>query len=559
MIRSTFSIRLFLLSILLGSSIQPAASAEPATIALVHENRQHIEWTPVVEAESFFLAISDPLGRVRTYRFGAGKLPTLSLFDSKGVSLPDGTYTWELRAMRPLGANLERLVESDRRPAHPLVQSGYFSLVSGGLVDSDQAEPSEGRQLSGANTSVGPTDQIVPDDFIVDGKGCIGLGCNNNETFGPEAMRLKQSVVRLRFEDTSNQAGFPARDWQLVANDAASGGADRFSLDDLTAGTTPMTLRGGAPNNSLFVDGVGNVGLGTATPAQDLHVTSGNTPTVRLEQTAGTVRTWDVGANNASFFVKDVTNSSAVPFRIGAGAATGSLEIAGTGFVGLDTASPETRLHLRSTDPTTTSFGPSKLLVENASSTNKPRELFELRNNGSVAFIFEDVSVPERWAFQGFSNSFIIDNQNIGGIEYNFGPTGNLVITGNLTAANFPSSSRTLKEDFDEIDPVAVLNRLVSMPVTEWSFRGDPEHKRHIGPTVEDFQATFGLGTHGKSLVITDVGGVALASVQGLHALVEEQRRTIEKQQELIDLLEKRMQRLEAQDHSSEPNSTVQP
>ena len=93
MIRSTFSIRLFLLSILLGSSIQPAATAEPATIALVHENRQLIEWTPVVEAETFVLALSDPWGRVRTYRFGARKLPTLSLFDSKDVSLPDGTYT----------------------------------------------------------------------------------------------------------------------------------------------------------------------------------------------------------------------------------------------------------------------------------------------------------------------------------------------------------------------------------------------------------------------------------------------------------------------------------
>ncbi len=349
--------------------------------------------------------------------------------------------------------------------------------------DPDQAELDE-RQSSSADPNVGPTDQIVPDDFIVDGKGCIGLGCNNNEAFGPEALRLKQSVVRLRFEDTSNQAGFPSRDWQLVANDAASGGADRFSLEDLTAGTTPMTLRGGAPSNSLFVDGVGNVGLGTATP--------------------------------------------------------------------------ETRLHLRSTDPTTTNFAPSKLLVENASSTNTPRELFELRNNGSVAFIFEDVSVPERWAFQGFGNSFIIDNQANGGIEHIFGPTGNLTLAGNLTAANFPSSSRTLKEDFEEIDPVTVLNRLISMPITEWSFRDDPEQKRHIGPTVEDFQSTFGLGTTGKSLVITDVGGVALASVQGLHALVEEQRQTIEKQQALIDQLEKRMQRLEALDPSG-PKPAVQP
>lgn len=456
--------------------------------------------------------------------------------------------------MLPLGANLGKAPE-DRRPAPFLVQSGYFSLAGGSLVDPDQAEPPDGQQHSGADSSVVPADQIVPDDFIVDGKGCIGLGCNNNEVFGPEAMRLKQSVVRLRFEDTSNQAGFPTRDWQLVANDAASGGADRFSIEDLTAGTVPFTLRGGAPVNSLFVDTAGNIGLGTAVPAVDLHLAGAAAQTVRLEKTGAPARAWDLAADDASFRVVDVTNASAVPLRVAAAAPTNSIAVTPAGFVGFGTAGPVAQVHVFGTSP---DVATTKLFVQNNSATELPRELFELRNNGSVAFIFKDLSKPERWAFQGFSNSFIIDNQANGNIEYNFGPTGNLVIAGNLTAANFPSSSRTLKEDFEEIDPVTVLNRLISMPISEWSFRDDPEHKRHIGPTVEGFQTTFGLGTHGKSLVITDVGGVALASLQGLHTLVEEQRQTIEKQQALIDQLEKRMQRLEAQD-PSEPKPAVQP
>lgn len=213
---------------------------------------------------------------------------------------------------------------------------------------------------------------MVPDDLIVDGKGCIGLGCVNNEAFFTEALRLEQSVVRLRFEDTSVAAGLPARDWQLTVNDSASGGADRFSLDDLTAGTTPFTVRGGAPSNSLYVDGVGNVGLGTATPAQDLHFASGSTPTVRLEQTGGTVRTWDLGASNVSFFVKDVTNGSAIPFRINAGAPASSLEVAASGSVGMGTSAPAAKLHVRSTAPGVTD---TKLLVENAG-PGGPRELF---------------------------------------------------------------------------------------------------------------------------------------------------------------------------------------
>ena len=41
-----------------------------------------------------------------------------------------------------------------------------------------------------------------------------------------------------------------------------------------------------------------------------------------------------------------------------------------------------------------------------------------------------------------------------------------------------------------------------------------------------DFAATFGLGTNGQSLVITDVNGVALVAIQGLYAELQERRKT---------------------------------
>lgn len=529
MMRSTFAARLFLLSMLIGGLDASTAIAAEAPLALVGAGRNLLEWTPMVDFESITLSLADPQGLVRIHRFDAGEAPVLSLFDAQGMPLPDGTYTWELRVAPRRSAG---------RPSAPLVQSGYFTISNGGLVAPDLSEPPE--------KIITSEDQMVPDDLIVDGKGCIGLGCANNEVFFGEALRLKQSVVRLRFEDTSVAAGIPSRDWQLTINDAASGGADRFSIDDLSAGTTPFTVRGGAPSNSLYVDGVGNVGLGTATPAQDLHVASGSTPTVRLEHTGGTVRTWDVGASNTSFFVKDVTNASKVPFRIGAGAPANSMEITSGGFVGLGTASPESRLHIRAADP---GFG-TKLLVESIGPPG-PRELFELRNNGGATFIFEDTTVPERWGFGIFSDKFLIDNQANGGLEYTFGATGNLTIVGNLTAANFPSSSRELKQDFAAVDPGTILAKLVRMPVTEWTFKDDPEQRRHIGPTVEDFSATFGLGTNGHSLVVTDVNGVSLAAIQGLHALVEEQR-------QMIGQLEERLRRLEAE-KPPELTSAVQP
>ena len=450
MMRSTLAVRFFLFSMLIGALSSSAAMAGEAQPALLSASRQLLEWTPLGDFESITLALSDPQGLVRTHRFGPGEAPVLSLFDAQGTPLPDGVYTWELR-MAPR--------RSAGRSAPPMVQSGYFTISNGHLVAPDLSDPPEKRLKV-----IATEDQMVPDDLIVDGKGCIGLGCANNEAFLSEALRLKQSVVRLRFEDTSTAAGLPTRDWQLTVNDSASGGADRFSVEDLTAGTTPVTVRGGAPNNALYVDGLGKIGLGTATPATQLHVQ------------------------------------------------------------GIDT----------------------KILVENTSSTPQARELFEIRNNGLVAFIVEDTSVPERWAFSGFTN-FVINNQANPSVEYTFGPTGNLTVLGNLTAANFPSSSRELKQNFAAIDPGMILAKLLRMPVTEWTFKDDPEQRRHIGPTVEDFSATFGLGTNGQSLVVTDVNGVSLAAIQGLHALVEEQQRLIDKQQELIDKLEERLRRLEAQ------------
>jgi len=251
--RSTLSVRLFFLLALGGLAASSAVAAGPPPVAALRAGPALVEWAPLVESANTVLSISDPRGVVRTFSFAAGEAPALSLFDGAGKPLPDGTYTWEIGVRTRSGADMK--------------QSGYFTLAAGNVVASNLPERSEDRVRRRT-----AQDQVVPDDLIVDGKGCIGLGCANNESFGAEVLRLKQSIVRLRFEDTSGQAGFPARDWQLTANDPGSGGADRFSLEDLTAGTTPVTVRGGAPDNSLYVTGSGFVGLGTATPQSRLHI-----------------------------------------------------------------------------------------------------------------------------------------------------------------------------------------------------------------------------------------------------------------------------------------------
>src|SRR2546430_14957415 len=71
------------------------------------------------------------------------------------------------------------------------------------------------------------------------------------------------------------------RSWQITANDSASGGASKFSIEDITGGRVPFTLRAGAPTNALFVDSGGGIGLRPATPLLDLPIPPTPTPAAR--------------------------------------------------------------------------------------------------------------------------------------------------------------------------------------------------------------------------------------------------------------------------------------
>ncbi|WP_395683510.1 tail fiber domain-containing protein [Dokdonella sp.] len=197
-----------------------------------------------------------------------------------------------------------------------------------------------------AGSSPQPNDQVIADDLIVQSSLCVGFDCVLDEDFGFDTLRLKENNTRIVFFDTSTGT-FPADHWQLTANDTASGGLNRFSIENLTALTIPFTVLGHAPTDSLVVSAVGDVGIGTAAPAFDVHVQRTDTPGMRLDQTnAGgfTAQTWDVAGNEAGFFVRDVTGGSLLPFRIRPGAPTSSLYVAASGDVGIGTGSPAAKL-----------------------------------------------------------------------------------------------------------------------------------------------------------------------------------------------------------------------
>jgi Chaperone of endosialidase len=88
------------------------------------------------------------------------------------------------------------------------------------------------------------------------------------------------------------------------------------------------------------------------------------------------------------------------------------------------------------------------------------------------------------------------------------------------------TSDRNLKENFESVNPVQILDAVAAMPITTWNVKGFKI--RQLGPTAQDFYAAFSLGDTDKSINNTNAQGVALAAIQGLYQLVQEQQAKIE-------------------------------
>ena len=99
-------------------------------------------------------------------------------------------------------------------------------------------------------------------------------------------------------------------------------------------------------------------------------------------------------------------------------------------------------------------------------------------------------------------------------------------------------SDRNLKENFTSVDGREVLASLAEIPVTTWNYKAQDDSVRHMGPAAQDFSAAFGLGESDTAVSTIDADGVALAAIQGLYSLVQEQGAQIAAQQQRIEALE---------------------
>lgn len=525
---------------------KPASSKE--NIAVTVYQPKHLYWEPKIAYASVSLRVVGPGGFIHDQDFGTG-IPAFILPAAPGVA--DGQYFYELVFGRTPDSTLRAAIARGVSRDDPVLRagvealratySGTFRVAAGQIVSPDLKEPAPQPGVNSVKapggTIGGPKDQVIPDDLIVQGSLCVGLDCVNNESFGFDTIRLKENNTRIKFDDTSTSAGFPANDWQLTANDSASGGSSKFSIEDITGSKVPFTITAGAATNSIFVDSTGRVGLRTSTPVLDVHARTGNTPALRFEQDLSggfTPQTWDVAGNEANFFVRDVTGGSKLPFRIRPGAPTSSIDINASGFVGIGTASPSQQLTLGNGGISINrdAASPFVLFSHTGSQVGQVRGV----SGGGLTLNFG----------AGATEAMRIDSS--GNIGIGTTPAARLHSTGSVRLAGVAScsagivsnasgdlsclvSSRQFKNVEGDLTPVAALANVMALRPQVGSYKATPDEPEHwlIAEEVAAVDPAL-VGLRNGEPYTVKLQGI----ITDLVAVIQEQQRRIEALEQAI-------------------------
>jgi hypothetical protein len=510
------------------------AVSRPVAEAMVSSSG--ISWMPKVNYTKLILTISRPDGTVFSKTFASGASPYVNLADLMESQTIDGSYTYELCAVPFTGKNVRRddgfsAFSKQTKAKEALTQTGYFTVRDGMIITPGAIEPEN--VISTAQDALsGTKDQVIIDDLIIAGSACIGFDCCNGENFGFDTLRLKENNLRIRFMDTSSSGSFPSNDWQITANDSANGGANKFSIDDIDSGRTPFTIEAGTRSNALYVDDSGRVGLGTSTPAEDLHIWYGDTPTIRLHQSGSgwAPQTWDLCGNEANFFIRDVTNGSRLPFRIKPSAPTDSFFMDSNGDIGYGTQNPGNINHLTGggTDSAVKahfqSNGNVKLVLDNKLSNVG----LVFTAGGTQTHIGSMTNTEFRFYVDNDWRMRLNPTSDTKVLEMRLGTGGGAYSDGTDW---FPSSSRELKENINNLSVGEAMEALANLNPVKYNYKSNKEEAR-VGFIAEDVPEIVAVNGR-KHLNSMDIVAVLTKVLQ------EQQRVIAELKKEIAELKKK--------------------
>jgi hypothetical protein len=138
-------------------------------------------------------------------------------------------------------------------------------------------------------------------------------------------------------------------------------------------------------------------------------------------------------------------------------------------------------------------------------------------------YVWADTSSQLNYTSCSAANQFVA--RALGGFYFFTGGDSDATYTGAQLATGSGAwavySDRRGKREFRPVDAAAVLDKVVSLPISTWQWKAEADGIRHMGPTAQDFRAAFGLGPRETEIVTVDADGVALAAIQGLNAKLQ--------------------------------------
>jgi hypothetical protein len=534
------------------------------------------------------------------------------------TELPDGLYNWEARVVtvKPGAPPREAALMSRQSTPRADQASTDGSVPADSTLESDSPKESNDMPLArlfddqykavktqsgsfrvrdGFMQPIKGEDFDDSDDSVssykVDEPGIIGKiagtmldlivpSANAGTCTSPCVVEDANDADIFMESDTDSSEGGPFEiEMELDA------GNEIWNLDDQFALTPFFEVNINAPTASFAVSEFGNIGLGTDTPSQNLHI-SDTAVRIRLEDTNDGPQNWYIKNSNAGIFEIGDSTVLGGALSIEPSAPASALHVDAGGNVGLGTGNPGADLHLAGSDYPQIRISDADIGWDIRAFSDPAFGIRNL-NSGTVPFVIDgDAPFGSLWVtgtgvgmgtanptkkldIQGTDSAtgsanttaFRVANgsgttagremmrlenngdvrfiMSTGGETWTFAAqNGSFVINSLANTEDVPmrvftngdmriagnldeASSRTLKHGIEPLDKESVLSKLSQLKINEWRYNHSPEITR-AGPMAEDWHEAFGLGPNNKSVSPSDMAGIALAAAQELEQRVAE-------------------------------------
>lgn len=332
---------------------------------------------------------------------------------------------------------------------------------------------------------------------------CVGsTNCLDGETFSNEDIKIKSVTPQILFNDTSSSS---QDDWRVGA-----GSGDFFIKNDSTQNDI-IYLDENAPNNAVFVSSSGNLGLGTTLPTENLHITDGSTPTIRLERTlSSSPYSWRILTDNSGIAIRDDTAGTS-PFIIQSEAPTSAFYMLASGDVGLGTSTPDAPLEV---------------------STDDSFSFFRITATGATVNESVDITFTAGPLGSGQLRYNIVDGDNQ---EMSLDADGNMVLDGTLTTAG-PTCAGGCDRVFEDGYALPGIKDHAAAMFTSG-------HLPAVGPTLP-----------GQPINMTEKVANILNELEHAHIYIDQLHSTVENERARSDRMEAQLKAVMSQLDALEVN-----